>query len=106
MKLGPNPVKGEVQCMSIKEWYTKGMVNSSEKHTPFEVADKLDSYAKIAEQDIEDLEKASSNIEYQDLLIDIKSMAKLGRYYADKQRCATSYYIFRETPLDRIHEFT
>jgi hypothetical protein len=30
-------------------------------------------------------------------------MAKLGRYYADKQRCAADYYVFRETQNDTYH---
>jgi hypothetical protein len=103
MKLGRNPVKGEVQCMSIMEWYAKNMKNPIDKDTPFEVADKLDSYANIAEQHMNELENASTNIEYQELLIDIKSMAKLGCYYADKQRCAADYYAFRETQNDTYH---
>lgn len=41
-----------------------------------------------------------NNVELRDILWDIESMALLGRYYADKQRCAAYYWVCRESNFD------
>jgi hypothetical protein len=65
--------------------------------TPLQVADQLDEYAGIAITDLLELRKQiGDNVELQETLNDIESMAYLGRYYADKMRGAAKLAVFRE----------
>lgn len=97
MDLGAAPVEGEEQCISIKEWQDSNRANPASKLTPLEVAEKLDDYADAVSKNLLTLQSASEAVDYQDLVSDLRSMAELGRYYADKQRSAAWYYAFRET---------
>ena len=42
------------------------------------------------------LESGKVTPEFQELLWDMQSMAQLGRYYADRTRCAAKYWVARE----------
>ena len=93
MKLRTEPPAGEQHCVSVEDWATRFLSDKNadfgNKLTPLEVADKLDGYADAALAALPSLEQQASNdVEFRDVLLDIKSMAHLGRYYADKQRTA------------------
>lgn len=109
----PPPV-GEKPCISIPDWgeaYMNGKQNEfgEDKLTPLQVADNLDRWADDVDAALPELQsKVGGNIELRDLLWDIESMALLGRYYADKQRCAAYYWVCRESNFDdkynELHE--
>jgi hypothetical protein len=64
--------------------------------SPMEVADRLDALAKQSLQGVEQLESAGpTGKELAATLIDIRAMAHLGRYYADKIRGAAQLAVFR-----------
>jgi hypothetical protein len=80
-----------------------------DKLTPLQVADNLDRWADEVDDALPKLQaKVGGNVELRDLLWDIESMALLGRYYADKQRCAAKYWVCRESDFDdqykKLHE--
>jgi hypothetical protein len=86
------------QCISVTEW-AKGLLAGKELAgvTPLQVADNLDRYAETAQAALPVLrENVGDNVELQETLNDIESMAYLGRYYADKIRGAAKLAIFRE----------
>ena len=93
-KLRNPPPAGEKPCISIPVWgkaYMNGKQNDfgDDVLTPLQVADNLDRWADEVDEALPKLKSgAGKNIELRDLLWDIESMAFLGRYYADKQRCA------------------
>lgn len=84
--------------ISVPDWGKA--IASGEKPkgiTPLEVADNLDNYAASAIEAIAPLFKQSlDNVELQETLKDILSMAYLGQYYADKMRGAAKLAVFRE----------
>jgi hypothetical protein len=100
MKLRKTPPAGEQHCLSATVWAEKIVAgenaNPKTKLTPLEVADKLDGYAQTALDALPTLEsQIGGNAELKDVLLDIRSMAHLGQYYADKQRCAAQLMVFR-----------
>lgn len=113
-KLRNPPPAGEKPCISIPDWgqaYMSGKQNDfgDDVLTPLQVADNLDRWADEVDQSLPKLKSgAGENIELRDLLWDIESMAMLGRYYADKQRCAAKYWVYRESNFDdqykKLHE--
>ena len=94
------PPAGEEPCISVTQW-AENMVagknaNPKKKLTPLEVAALLDGYAKTALDALPRLEaQMGDNVELKDVLLDIRSMAYLGQYYADKQRCAAKLMVYR-----------
>lgn len=65
--------------------------------SPLQVADELDAYAATALKALPTLrQKMGDNVELEETLNDIESMAYLGRYYADKMRGAAKLAAFRE----------
>ena len=93
IKNGPDP-----QCLSVTEWAEAFLTGKKMKGlTPLQIADNLDGYAKTALDSLPPLQKqAGDNVELQATLSDIKSMAYLGRYYADKMRGAAKLALFRQ----------
>jgi hypothetical protein len=94
------PPAGEQPCISVPQW-AEAIVAGKDadpagKLTPLEVADKLDGYAQTALDALPTLEaQIGDNVELKEVLLDIKSMAYLGQYYADKQRCAAKLMVYR-----------
>jgi hypothetical protein len=73
--------------------------------TPMDVADKLDVLAMKSLEGAESLDSAArSGKELAATLTDIKAMAHLGRYYADKIRGAAQLAIFRADPSKQQHK--
>jgi hypothetical protein len=114
MKLrNPHPA-GEVQCVSTPDWgaaYMNDTLNQfgRDKLTPLQIADNLDRWADAVDAALPELKaQEGGNVELRDLLWDIESMALLGRYYADKQRCAAKYWVCRASGFDgkysKLHE--
>ena len=103
MRLKKSPPGDEVQCVSVPDWgsaYLAGKLDQfgSDLLTPLQVADKLDAYADAVHAALPELQAENDgNVELRDLLWDLESMALLGRYYADKQRCAAKYWVYRES---------
>lgn len=101
MYLGKSPASIELPSQWIPDWGSVYMANNGnvpndpETLTPLEVADRLDGYADAVDDVIPDLE-AGAGGELQELLWDMQSMAKLGRYYADRTRAAAFYWVARE----------
>jgi len=94
------PPAGEEHCISVPQWADNIVAgknaNPDNKLTPLEVADKLDGYAQAALDALPTLEaQIGDNVELKETLLDIRSMAYLGRYYADKQRCAATLMVYR-----------
>ncbi len=91
---GPDP-----QCISVTEWaaaVVAGKTHTLTGLTPLEVADNLDRFAQAADDALPQLRaQMGENVELQETLWDIESMAHLGRYYADKQRGAAKLALFR-----------
>jgi hypothetical protein len=80
-----------------------------DKLTPLQIADNLDRWADAVDAALPELKaQEGGNVELPDLLWDIESMALLGRYYADKQRCAAKYWVCRASGFDekynKLHE--
>jgi hypothetical protein len=65
------------------------------KQTPMQVADRLDRHAVSAVKGIAALETGAEG-ELRHTLVDIRIVAELGSYYADKIRGASQLAIFRE----------
>ncbi len=64
--------------------------------TPMVVADKMDAFAATAMETLSALRnQAGGNVELEETLNDIESMAYLGRYYADKLRAGSKLAAFR-----------
>lgn len=105
-KLRNPPPAGEKPCISIPVWgraYMRGQQDNfgDDRLTPLQVADNLDCWAGEVDKALPNLRsEAAESVELRDLLWDIESMALLGRYYADKQRCAAKYWVFRESDFD------
>jgi len=91
--IAPDP-----QCISVTEWAKAVLSGKKLKGiTPLQVADNLDKYAADAQAALPALrKKVGDNVELQETLNDIESMAYLGRYYADKMRGAAKLAVFRE----------
>lgn len=110
MQLRKSPPGDEVQCVSVPDWgsvYLAGKLDQfgSDLLTPLRVADKLDSYADAVHAALPKLQaEPGDNVELQDLLWDLESMALLGRYYADKQRCAAKYWVYRESGFADVYK--
>ena len=91
---GPDP-----QCISVTDWAEAMVAGKGETLpglTPLEVADNLDRFAQAADDALPRLRtQVGGNVELRETLLDIESMAHLGRYYADKQRGAAKLALFR-----------
>jgi len=100
MELRSPPPAGEQPCISVTDW-AKAIVSGNnadpaDRLTPLEVADKLDGYAQTALDALPALEaQIGGNVELKETLLDIRSMAYLGQYYADKQRGAAKLMLYR-----------
>jgi len=109
MSLRDDPPAGEVQCVSIPDWgnaYLDGTLEQfvSDILTPLKVADNLDAFASAVDTALPTLRaQTGDEVEYRDLLWDLESMATLGRYYADKQRCAAKFWVARESGFADEH---
>jgi hypothetical protein len=87
----------ESGCLSIPDYVSRlGREDSSGKRTPFAVADLLDRHAQRALESLQRIPSAGSE-ELGRTLADIRIIANLGCYYADKIRGATELAIYRET---------
>lgn len=90
---GPDP-----QCVSVIDWAeakVSGKTNTLKGITPLQVADNLDRFAQAADDALPRLRaQAGDGLELQETLLDIESMAHLGRYYADKLRGAAKLALF------------
>ncbi|VGO23519.1 hypothetical protein [Pontiella sulfatireligans] len=100
MILRKNPPAGEQHCVSVNDWASQvvagGDADFGDKLTPLEVADQLDSYAEAALTALLTLKKqVGDDAELRDVLLDMESMARLGQYYADKQRAASHLKVYR-----------
>ena len=83
---------------SVMDW-GKAEVSGkkSEGISPLKVADDLDAHAANALEKLPELrQQIKGNLELEETLNDIESMAYLGRYYADKMRGASKIAAFRE----------
>lgn len=94
------PPEGELPCISVPNWAEKIVAgendNPKNRLTPLEVADELDGYAQAALDALPALEaQTDGNVELRETLLDIRSMAYLGQYYADKQRAAARLMVYR-----------
>jgi hypothetical protein len=91
------PVMAGSGFMTIKEYSHAILQNQAvSRSTPLEVADKLEEFAGIA------LEKASgmsegANHELFETIGDIRAMAHLGNYYANKIRGATNLKLYQDS---------
>jgi hypothetical protein len=106
MQLKSTKVGGERQCWPVRHWVDQGKKDlSGDQISPAEVADSLDHYADAVTSGntLSNLKAASANVDYQDMLKDLESMAHLGRYYADKLRIAIAYYEFAKTDDVGLH---
>ena len=73
--------------------------------TPMEVADRLDTLADKSLEGVEELEASDeTSKELAATLIDIRAMAHLGRYYADKIRGAGELAVFRADSSKAAHK--
>ncbi|MBC8870369.1 MAG: hypothetical protein H8E44_13175 [Planctomycetes bacterium] len=73
--------------------------------TPMEVADRLDALAERSLEGVEKLEvSGETSNELAATLIDIRAMAHLGRYYADKIRGAAQVAVFRADSSKAEHK--
>ena len=108
MKLGKTPASIELPSQWIPDWGPVYMANNGSVPndpntlTPLEVADRLDSYADVVDAAMPDLEVGASG-ELQELLWDMQSMAKLGRYYAERTRAAAYYWVARESNFSNTY---
>jgi hypothetical protein len=93
IKNAPDP-----QCVSVTDWAKAFLAGKKPRGvTPLQVADNLDGFAATAQSQLPALRKQTAdNVELQETLNDIDSMAYLGRYYADKMRGAAKLALFRE----------
>ena len=106
MQLKATKVDGERQCWPVRHWVDQGKKSlAGDQISPADVADNLDQYAGAVTSGttLSSLKAASNDVEYQDMLKDLESMAHLGHYYADKLRLAISYYEFAKTNNDGFH---
>jgi hypothetical protein len=93
------PLRGS-GILSVQD-YAKAVLSGQafDGITPMEVADKLDALAEESLQGAEKLQSAGGpGNELAATLTDIRAMAHLGRYYADKIRGAAQLAIFRADP--------
>ena len=82
---------------SIQEYKNVVLKKSKvEKTTPLEIAAKLRKYGKDILWKLKHI-KSGENIELKSLLLDIKGMAYLGLYYANKFEGATNYVLKKKT---------
>ncbi len=92
-----DPMRGS-GIHSVTEWAKAFLAEKKLKGiTPLQVADNLDEYAATALKAFPALRaQMGDNVELQETLNDIESMAYLGRYYANKMRGAAKLAVFRE----------
>ena len=101
MQLKEDKVGGERQCWPVRNWVYYNPTLAADQISPPEVAQALDDYADNGTAELAALKAVNTdNIEYQDMLLDIESMAHLGRFYADKLRCAITWYAFHMAGYD------
>ena len=91
------PVMDDCDLMTINDYAEVVLKNQIKTgKTPLEVADILESYAKLA-LGITNNMTGNENVELIETLGDIQSMAHLGNYYAKKIRGAVNLKLFQET---------
>ena len=79
-----------------KHWYNFGLWGKLAYNNELS-----DDYADNGTAELATLKALNTgNAEYQDMLLDIESMAHLGRFYADKLRCAITWYKFHMAGYD------
>jgi hypothetical protein len=85
------------QCLSVTDWAQAMLTGKKlEGVTPLEIADNWDGWAATGMAALPTLRKQmGDNVELQETLNDIESMAYLGRYYADKIRGAAKLAVYR-----------
>jgi hypothetical protein len=87
----------ESNCLSIPEYAKMAdKADSPDKHTPMEVAAAIENRATRALAGLKAMPSAEDE-ELRQTLADIRIVANLGLYYADKIRGATQLAIFRES---------
>ncbi len=99
------PLRGS-GILSVQE-YASSVVKEQafDGITPMEVSEDLDKLAEKALNGVKTLRKNSdTNKELAATLMDIESMAYLGRYYADKIRGAADLAVFRADPVRKDHQ--
>lgn len=86
------------QCITVTDWAKAKLAGKKlEGVTPLRVAENLDGYAEVAQTALPRLRaQMGDDVELQETLNDIDSMAYLGRYYADKMRGAAKLALYRE----------
>lgn len=85
------PPHERANCQSIPD-FVAGKKTTSK--TPFQVADRIEAFAKKADQTAAILDEESSP-NLQATLTDIRIVAKMGQYYAAKIRGSTEVALFR-----------
>lgn len=99
MKLDRIDDPPDPMCLSVTGWaqaVVAGKAGRLKGLTPLQVADTLDGYAQAADDALPELRsQAGDHVELRETLLDIESMAHLGRYYADKMRGAAKLALFR-----------
>jgi len=94
ISLAPHP---ESDCQSIPEYAANPeQPPPPGKKTPLQLADALDRYSQRARDHLESLTSSQAG-ELQRTVTDIRIVARLGAYYADKIRGATQLAIFRRS---------
>jgi hypothetical protein len=94
ISLKPNPATGYI---SIPQ-YVKSMVSGNKiaATTPIEISDQINSHADRALKLLDNMSSNGSR-ELRQTLDDIRTIAYLGKYYANKIKGATELALFRET---------
>lgn len=92
------PVHKYSGCMTIPN-FVKTIINNetTDLATPFQVSQKLHNHSDKALEIIKQLDYHGKNIELTRTLVDIRSMALLGKYYGYKIAGATNVALYRET---------
>lgn len=91
------PPHSESECQSIPDFVKRGgTLDVDGKRSPLEVADRLDRYSDRALEILNTFPSTQEG-ELRRTLNDIRIVATLGAYYADKIRGATQLAIFRES---------
>ncbi len=90
------PPHANSNCLSIPEYVKlRQQPEPSGRRTPFQVADRLDEHAGRAVGPLYQIEPTTK--EFERTVTDIRIVAHLGHYFADKIRGATHLAVFRAT---------
>ena len=91
------PPHAKSNCQSIPDYArAPDQVDSRGRRSPLETAELLDRHSTQAIERLENL-KSTEDAELQRTVADIRTVASLGLYYADKIRGATELAVFRES---------